>query len=284
MDMHSDIFNQILSYRDRFSNSEKLIGDYIVGNSDAVTEMTVRELAASTGTSPATVSRFARTLGYRSYSDMRTALALSNDRKRSSDFVKGISLDAVSESVRLILRCQLEELSETAMAMDPKTITAVVNQMRESRLVLIAAVGNTIPLGMNAAFKFEQAGINAFCPSSTEAMTSASVNLTDQDLLLVLSTAGTSPRLATIIDNAEDSGTPVAMVTANVGGKLAKRAEWVIQAISKEPALAHEVQLPTLRFSQNSINFVIEVLDLFVLVGQDDTTEITRILYKNLVQ
>lgn len=284
MDKHSDILNQILSYRERFSNSEKTIGDYIIGNSDTVAEMTVRELATSTGTSPATVSRFARTLGYRSYADMRTALALSSERKRSSDFVRGISLDAVSESVSLILRYKIEELSATAMALDPQTLTSVVNRMREARVVLIAAVGNTVPMGMNAAFKFEQAGVNAFCPSSTEAITSASINLTDQDLLLVLSTTGGSPRLATIIDNAEDSGTPVAMVTANVDGELAKRADWVIEAASKEPALAHEVAISPLRFSQNSINFIVEVLDLFVLAGQDDATEINRILYKNLVQ
>lgn len=284
MDKHPDVLNKILSSRKDLSNSEKLIGNYIVDRPDSVTDMTVRELAERTGTSPATVSRFARTLGFRSYSEMRTALALTNERKQTENFAKGISLDSVSQSVSLILHYKIEELTETAMAMDPDVLTAVVEKLSSSRMVLIVAVGNTIPIGMNAAFKLNQAGVNAFCPTSAEAMISASINLTDEDLVLVLSTSGASERLDTIVDNAEDAGTTVAMITDNVNGKLASRAQYVIRASNKEPALSHEVNIRSLRFSQMSISFVIEVLFLFSIAGEDGSTEIARLLYRRLIQ
>lgn len=80
MDKTGDVLSHICAVMSSLSPSEKAIATYVLDHPSDVATMTVRELAAETGTSPASVSRFARTLDYRTYSDMRLALGISISR------------------------------------------------------------------------------------------------------------------------------------------------------------------------------------------------------------
>lgn len=161
--------------------------------------MTVRELAAETGTSPASVSRFARTLDYRTYSDMRLALGISISRASGEEKATDgrITLDDVEGSIKYVLSHKVKELSQTASLIDSDDFSAVVNLLHNANLVLIAGVGNSINMGVNAAFKLSQVGVRAFCPSTTEAMVSVATSLKENDVLLVISTSGYSSASST---------------------------------------------------------------------------------------
>ncbi len=281
MNKKGDVISHICSSMDSFSPSEKTIASYILKEPSEVSEMTVRDLAAATGTSPASVSRFARTLSYRNYSDMRLALGISvNKASKDNKLTDGkISLDDVEGSVKYVLSHKIEELTETASLIDAETFATAVNLLHNANLVLIAGVGNTLTMGANAAFKFSQAGVRASCPSNTESMLSAATNLTEKDVLLVLSTSGFSKRLVNAFDYAEDSSAPIIMITDNPNTPLAKRANYLIRAISRDQAIANNGVL----FSHNSLNFAIELLFLFLVSCWDDPAELNRLLCKNLL-
>ena len=281
MNRTGDVLSHICSLMESLSPSEKTIATYVLDHPNEVALMTVRELADAAGTSPASVSRFARTLDYRSYSDMRIALGVSNNRSMGKEEISGgkISLDDVNGSARYVLAHKFKELSETANLIDSESFAKVVNLLHDANLVLIAGVGNTLSMGANAAFKFSQAGVRAFCPNSTEAMTSVAMNLREGDVLLAMSTSGYSKRLVNAFDYAEDSGTPIVMITDNPDTPLAKRATYIIRAVSRDQAVIGNDIL----FSHNSLNYVIELLFLFLISCWEDPIELNRLLSKNLL-
>lgn len=281
MDKTGDVLSHICAVMSSLSPSEKAIASYILDHPSDVTMMTVRELAGETGTSPASVSRFARALDYRSYSDMRMALGISISRTTGEEKATGgkVTLDDVEGSIKYVLSHKVKELAETTSLVDPDDFATVVNLLHNADLVLIAAVGNTISIGANAAFKLSQVGVRACCPMSTEAMASAATNLKEDDALLVISTSGYSKRLVNIFDFAEDSNTPIIMITDNPDTPLAKRANHIIRAVSRDQAITGSEIL----FSHNSLNFVIELLFLFLISCWDDPAELNRILSKNLM-
>ena len=57
------------------TSTEQKIADCILNEPEKTIEMTAAELSELTGTSPATVIRFARKLGFKSLSEMRVSLA-----------------------------------------------------------------------------------------------------------------------------------------------------------------------------------------------------------------
>ena len=110
-------------------------------------------------------------------------------------------------------------------------------------------------------------------------MVSAATSLKENDILLVISTSGYSKRLVNIFDSAEDSNTPIIMITDNPDTPLAKRATYIIRAISRDQAITGT----EIAFSHSSINFVIELLFLFLASCWDDPVEFNRIISKNLL-
>ena len=281
MDKTGDVLSHICAVMSSLSPSEKAIASYVLDHPSDVATMTVRDLATETGTSPASASRFARTLGYRTYSDMRLALGISISRTSGEEKATGgkVTLDDIEGSIKYVLSHKVKELAETTSLIDSNDFAAVVNLLHNASLVLVAGVGNTINMGANAAFKLSQVGVRAICPSSTEAMASTATNLTENDVLLVISTSGYSKRLVNIFDSAEDSNTPIVMITDNPDTPLAKRAMHIIRAVSHDQAIVGS----EIYFSHNSINYILELLFLFLVSCWDDPIELNRIISKNLM-
>ena len=281
MDKTGDVLSHICAVMSSLSPSEKAIASYVLDHPSDVATMTVRDLATETGTSPASASRFARTLGYRTYSDMRLALGISISRTSGEEKATGgkVTLDDIEGSIKYVLSHKVKELAETTSLIDSNDFAAVVNLLHNASLVLVAGVGNTINMGANAAFKLSQVGVRAICPSSTEAMASTATNLTENDVLLVISTSGYSKRLVNIFDSAEDSNTPIVMITDNPDTPLAKRATHIIRAVSRDQAIVGS----KIYFSHNSINYILELLFLFLVSCWDDPIELNRIISKNLM-
>ena len=281
MDKTGDVLSHICAVMSSLSPSEKAIASYVLDHPSDVATMTVRDLATETGTSPASVSRFARTLNYRTYSDMRLALGISISRASGEEKAAGgkVALDDIEGSIKYVLSHKVKELAETTSLIDSNGFAAVVNLLHNADLVLVAGVGNSINMGANAAFKLSQVGVRAICPSSTEAMASTAANLTENDVLLVISTSGYSKRLVNIFDSAEDSNTPIVMITDNPDTPLAKRATHIIRAVSRDQAIVGN----EIYFSHNSINYILELLFLFLVSCWDDPIELNRIISKNLM-
>ena len=69
------------------------------------------------------------------------------------------------------------------------------------------------------------------------------------------------------------------MITDNPDSPLAKRANYLIRAVSRDQAVAGNDIL----FSHNSLNFIIELMFLFLISCWDDPAEFNRLLAKNLM-
>lgn len=105
----------------------------------------------------------------------------------------------------------------------------------------------------------------------------ASLSLRRTDVLFVVSASGYSRRLETIVDNAEDSGTPVIFVTSNSSSTLAVRADVVLATAARDQMLAGG------QFSSHvAPDFVVEALFLLLFAGVGDAREHARMERKSL--
>lgn len=95
---------------------------------------------------------------------MRLALGISISRASGEEKATGgkVTLDDVEGSIKYVLSHKVKELSQTASLIDSDDFSAVVNLLHNANLVLIAGVGNSISMGVNAAFKLSQVAFSAF--------------------------------------------------------------------------------------------------------------------------
>ena len=85
-----------------FSKSDKRIADYLLEHPGAVDAETASSIAEKVGTSPATVVRFCRKLGFKGLTDMKNSAAYTNYIESSTtdmDLKKGDDAETVTNKV-----------------------------------------------------------------------------------------------------------------------------------------------------------------------------------------
>lgn len=98
--MNASIFDLIRTHMLDFSATQKNIADYVMANPDAVTHMTIEQLASICNTSVATINRFYRRLGISSFQDFKLQLTANitsrseKDRRMSKIYSDGVMASA----------------------------------------------------------------------------------------------------------------------------------------------------------------------------------------------
>lgn len=280
MNSKAGVVDTILSWYPQLSDAEQRIADFILKKASDIAQLSVRDIAQQSNTSGATVSRFVRHIGFDTFADLRLALARDDVRDETQNTEQSvISFDNIPGSIELILSNRIQELKGTASQLTSEILSRAVSLITTSDTVLFAAVGNSIPVCSNAAFKLGQIGVRANCPATTESMVLSSISLKRNDLLILLSTSGYSKRLETIVDNAEDSGTPIIMVTANPEAVLASRCDLVINTISRDQVLSG-TQFP----SHVAQDFVMESIFALVLAQSKTGLIQAKVERKSLIE
>ena len=264
---------------DQLPDMERRVADFILQNRADVPHLSVRDIAKDSQTSGATVSRFVRHAGFDSFASMR--LAIASEQAAGDDSVAEaateISPRNIVGSLEYILETKVQELRSTVSQISADALERALDLIRACDTLCFAAVGNSIPVCANLAFKLGQIGRRAVCPTTTESMILASLSLRRTDVLFVVSASGYSRRLETIIDNAEDSDTPIVFVTSNPSSSLAARADVVLPVASRDQLLAGG------QFSSHvSPDFLVEALFLLLYASADDAREHARMERKSL--
>ena len=173
------VLGVICSAYDSFFEAEKKIADYIMEHKDQAVDMTVGELAKASGTSDATVSRFCRRCGFKGFQNLKLTLAreILEEEHQSQEVTNDIDRTDLEQSLKNILANKIAELTETIKMIDIKNLEIILDKLEHARMVQLAAVGNTIPVALDGAFKFNQLGIPAVAGDIWEAQAAYAFNL-----------------------------------------------------------------------------------------------------------
>ena len=271
-DESTSVINAILATYDSLSDSERRVADFILRERGAVSSLTAGEIARRSQTSNTTVSRFVRSLGFGSFSQLRLALAREEVAKTQAfDSSTSISFDDVAGTLAYVRSVKDQELADTVAMLNPAQLTEVARLMQRARSVLFVGVGTSLSFAQMAAVKFAHVGVHAIAPSTTDMAAVLSQQLGPDDCIVFFSNSGRSRRLQIIMDNAIDASTPTVLVTADGTTALARHATHAVVVALHDQLLANDFSV-----SHNSLNFVVECLVLLLFHDNPDAQEHLR--------
>ena len=263
----------ICSSYDGFFEAEKKIADYMMEHKADVVDMTVGELAKASGTSDATVSRVCRRCGFKGFHSLKLALAreVLEEERGDVNISNDIDRHDLSQSLQNILANKVAELTETVNTMKPENLEQILDKLEHARMVQLAAVGNTIPVALDGAFKFNQLGIAAVAGDIWESQTAYTFNLGPEDVILIISNSGSSKRLMTLAQGAKENGCTLILITNNSNSPLAAISDYRIVTATREKLLTEEFW-----FSRVTATAVMEILYLLLMAGKKDAVDHIR--------
>lgn len=252
---------------DGFFEAEKKIADCIKARKEDVVEMTVAELAKASQTSDATVSRFCRRCGFKGFQSLKIALAkeVMDEQQKAVQVSNDIDRKDKGQSLQNILANKVAELTDTVNLMDEGALEQALSCLEQADLVQVSAVGNTVPVALDCAFKLNQLGIRAVSGGVWEGETARAFNLTSRDVLLLISNSGTSKRLQALAEGARENGVRIIIVTNNGNSPLAQISDVKLITATREKLLTGEFW-----FSRITAMLVVEILYLFLFTSKKD--------------
>lgn len=267
--MEGSVINQICASMDSFFDTEKKIGDYIVRNPKKVVDMTVGELAKECAVSEASVSRFCKRIELRGFHHLKISLARELvDAKDDGEISGHISVDDMEGSLRGILSNKMEELRQTVAMIDREELKKILGVINNADTVLMAAVGNTIPVAMDGAYKLNQIGIRAMSTPIWETELGYSYNLTDKDVVVAISNSGESTGVIQILEAAKSRGAVAISITNNARSSVAELSTYHITTATRE-----KLFLDGYCFSRVSATMVIEIIYLLLASMRKESYE-----------
>ena len=278
MENRQSVIDSIHILYDSFFEQEKKIANYILQNHKDVVNMTISELAEASGTSVATISRFCRKCDVDGFHHLKIGLAQAIAENEADIPVSNhISRKEIGQSLQNILANKIEELNQTVSFIDEGQLNIILDNICKAGIVQLVAVGNTIPVALDGAFKLNEIGIRAMAGTIWETQLAFSLSLKKGDVLIAISNSGESRRVAKMVKIAKEKGATAVGITNNPKSTIGQSVDYHIQTATREKLFMNEIC-----FSRVSAMTVMEILFLFLTVDQKKRYEQTR-EYESLI-
>ena len=272
--MEKSVLDIICASLDSFFESERKIGNYIIQHTAEVVDMTVGELAQACGVSDASVSRFCKKINMKGFHHLKITLAKEISEKgiEEEEVSNHISVNDIEQSLKNILANKVTEITQTVSMMDAKQLSEILNKLNMARTVQFFAVGNTIPVAIDGAFKLNQIGITAVSGTIWETQIGYTYNMTAEDVVIAISNSGESTAVLRALEAAKSAGATTLSITNSEKSSAAQLSDYHITTATRE-----KLFLDGYCFSRVSATTVIEILYLFL-------TSMRKDAYKSIVR
>lgn len=157
----SGVLFKVQTMKDNLPESQTRLADYILQNPEMVPLMSIGDLAEAADTSSATVSRFAREVGYTDFREFKALLGRESRTPVSSIYQAIEPGDSDADVVEKVFAGNMRSLDETLGALDRKSVSRVAAMLRTSRRLLFFGIGSSGNIASDAALRFAQLGLQS---------------------------------------------------------------------------------------------------------------------------
>ena len=183
--------------------------------------LSITELAERAGTSPATVTRFCRAIGYTGYLALRVGAAAEQGRSSAhetwdSDIGRAFHPgDTATEMMRTLVNAHTVALTSTSERLDPALVGQVADAVAQSTHVDIYGIGGSAGMAVELQTRLYRIGINAHAWGEVHAGLASAVLLSDASVAIAFSNTGRTEETIEMLALAKSSGAYSVAVTSD---------------------------------------------------------------------
>lgn len=190
MDRYKEIKEKITSKFDSLPKNQRKAAEYFINNFDKIPFLNVHDLSQLTGMSVASIVRFAQSVGFQGFSELREAIAGSLQKEISSKqmfplFEKHkVKEDLLTEVANL----DIKNINDTLNLVERKTFDDVIGTILKSERVFTAGLGISFLLAEILAYQLTQVGVSSSVLQHSHTLFNEQILfMNPKDLLIVFS-------------------------------------------------------------------------------------------------
>lgn len=231
---------------------DKKIADYILDNAEAISKLSVSELASNSKTSTASIVRFSRKMGYAGFGDLKIEIAKDLMVKEKEYTYVDENYDCNIDSViNKIANKNIETINQTRLLNDKDVISESVEKIINAKNIYIFGVGGSALVALDLQMKLLRINKQAFTSLDSHTQLMVSSNIDKDDIAIAISYSGESKEVIKSIENAKSRGSKTVCITKFSDNPLSKMCDLklVVPNIEKklrEGAISSRIAMLTL--------------------------------------
>ncbi|HHX79212.1 MAG TPA: MurR/RpiR family transcriptional regulator [Acholeplasmataceae bacterium] len=189
----------MLKHRDNLSVAEQSVLDYLIENKSTLKEFTVEGIAKAAYTSPASVVRMCKKLGYDGFKDFKVDFILANskieipDVKEYTDVI--LSKDVKEFNGKIAIENNVRALEDTLRLFSEEKLKEAAKTIMSARKILLFGKGSSYLVAKDLQMKLRR--IDKFCiaqEDSHDQLTDATF-IDHRDVVILVSNSGTTSEI-----------------------------------------------------------------------------------------
>lgn len=262
--------------------SEGRVADVILTRGSLIIDWSTADLAAASGTSPATVIRACQSLGFRGFQHLRLEAARwSSPATGSGDGGLGTAIPGTAFPGTEIFDEAIDALRTVAARVDPAAISAAAARIAAAGRVVLVGSGFSAPPLQDAALRFATIGRPTEFPGDVLGQQFAAHSLGPGDVCLALSYSGANSHTLAACRAAHDRGGNVIVLTSFARSPLTRLADLTL--LSAPVGGGHDVDPFLSRLGQFVLLHALH-REVAAIIGSPDTAEMRGVVADALAE
>jgi DNA-binding MurR/RpiR family transcriptional regulator len=227
-----------------FTGALQRVAEQVLADPAAAARATIVELAEKSGTSPATVTRFCRALGFEGYADLRLGIAGETGRAaRAAGWTVDIGReiqpgDPLERVLSQIMAADTRALAETAALLDLGAVARAADAVAAAQRVDIYGISGSALVGAELQLCLHRIGLASWAWTDVHNGLASAALLRPGDVAVGISHSGQTRETIEMLAEASSSGATTIALTSSPRSPLADVAD---------VALVHAMQATTFR-------------------------------------
>lgn len=223
--------------RDSLSETERAVADFLLADPQQAMELSIHELAQHSFSSPSTIVRMCRRIGFDGFKEFRRSVNYEMAVRQQSleQEKKEISReDSLEEIIEKITYKNIMSLEDTKNLLDGETLAKCVDLISQCRAVLLFGIGASLCAARDAYLKFLRLNKPCIVNDDWHSQYLQAKNASADDLGIVISYSGETVEMVECMKAMKENGTPIIAITRCVNSPVSQLADYKLYTAANE--------------------------------------------------
>lgn len=258
-----------LKKQEDFSSSEKEVANYILEHPKEIINMSIREIAKETYSSPTTILRLCRKVGMKGFQEFRIAFntemsseIFNSEVNEDIPFYDEDSLNSIANNIATI---NIRGIQDTLSNFDFDIMNEIIKLFKKGAYIDIYGDGSSLLSASEFRLKMLRLGINVHIEENFSNQCYQAVNSNIHHVAILISHSGESLNVTKILKILKKQNTKCIAITSDKNSTIAKQADFVIQNGSYENLyLTKKLEMYS---SHTAVHFILDCLYSFYYIN-----------------
>lgn len=221
------------------TKSDKVLIEYIKEHKKDIAYKPISQIAKESNIGEATITRFARKMGFSSLQDFKVTLAQEVSVNISNNIINSnIENDeSASDTAKKLLNSNINILKNTVDLIRSEDVHKCAEMLIDARRIYFIGIGYSGIIAQDSNYKFMRIGLNTTSFDSSHNMIMMASIMEQNDLIVAISHTGETKEIIKTIEVAKENNVKVISITENSDSSIANLSDVSLGYVSGETIL-----------------------------------------------